>query len=134
MDIRVVYPKKNTFKPDKKHKKYPYLLRGLKIERKNQVWATDITWIPMKQGFMHMMAIIDLKSRYVLNWSISNTMDAAWCKEVLTETIEMYGCPEIFNTDQGSQFTSVTFTSVLKQNGIAISMDGKARAIASGEV
>jgi len=129
MDIRVVYPRKNTSKPDKGHKKYPYLLKGLKIERINQVWATDITWIPMKQGFMYMMAIIDLKSRYVLNWSISNTMDAAWCTEVLKETINMHGCPEIFNTDQGSQFTSLMFTDLLKENDIAISMDGKGRAI-----
>jgi len=129
MDVRVIYPKKNTSKPAKGHKKYPYLLRGLKIECVNQVWAADITWIPMKQGFMYLMAIIDLNSRYVVNWSISNTMDAAWCAEVLKEAIEQHGCPEIFNTDQGSQFTSLQFTDVLKANGIRISMDGKGRAI-----
>ena len=129
MDIRVIYPKKNTSKANKEHKTYPYLLRGLKIERVNQVWATDITWIPMKQGFMYLIAIIDLYSRYVLNWSISNSMDATWCANVLKEAIKEHGTPEIFNTDQGSQFTSLKFTDVLKANHIRISMDGKGRAI-----
>lgn len=99
MDIRVVYPKKNTSKADKKHYKYPYLLRGLRIDRPNHVWAADITWIPMQKGFMYMFAIIDVYSRYVLNWSISNSMDAEWCTEVLNEAIEMHGPPEIFNTE-----------------------------------
>jgi putative transposase len=129
MDIRVVYPKKNTSKADKTHYKYPYLLRGLRIDRPNHVWAADITWIPMQKGFMYMFAIIDVYSRYVLNWSISNSMDAEWCTEVLNEAIEMHGTPEIFNTDQGSQFTSLHFTGALKSQNIRISMDGKGRAI-----
>ena len=105
MDIRPIYPRKNTSKPGKGHKIYPYLLRGMKIERVNLVWATDITWIPMKQGFMYIMAIIALKSRYVVEWSLSNTMDAAWCYGVLEAAIAKHGKSEIFNTDQGSQFT-----------------------------
>ena len=129
MDLRVIYAKKNTSKANRGHKKYPYLLRGLKIERVNQVWATDITWIPMQRGFMYLIAIIDLHSRYVVNWSISNSMDAEWCNEVLEEAIRMHGTPEIFNTDQGSQFTSILFTTTLKMHGIKISMDGKGRAI-----
>lgn len=129
MDIRVIYPKKNLSKPGKGHKLYPYLLKGLTIDRPNQVWATDITWIPMKKGFMYLIAIIDLHSRYVVNWSVSNSMDAAWCSEVLTEAIEEHGTPEIFNTDQGSQFSSLLFTDVLKAYNIRISMDGKGRAI-----
>lgn len=129
MDLRVIYAKKNTSVPNKGHKKYPYLLRGLKIERPNQVWACDITWIPMKRGFMYLIAIIDLHSRYVVNWSISNSMDAQWCTEVLEEAIRKHGKPEIFNTDQGSQFTSILFTGALKKHGIKISMDGKGRAI-----
>jgi putative transposase len=107
MDVRPIYPRKNTSRPGKGHKIYPYLLRGLNIERVNQVWATDITWIPMKKGFMHLMAIIDLKSRFVVHWSLSNTMDAAWCGSVLQAARSKYGAPEIFNTDQGSQFTSL---------------------------
>jgi putative transposase len=129
MNIKVQYPKKNLSKPNKGHKKYPYLLRGLKIDRPNQVWTADITWIPMQRGFMYMFCIIDLHSRYVINWSISNSMDAAWCADVLKEAIQTHGKPEIFNTDQGSQFTSITFTSLLKRNNIRISMDGKGRAI-----
>lgn len=129
MDLRVIYPRRSTSKPDKGHKKYPYLLRNLKIERLNQVWATDITWIPMKRGFMYLMAVIDLKSRFVLNWDISNSMEATWCAQVLKDAIGEFGTPEIFNTDQGSQFTSLVFTDVLKKNNIAISMDGKGRAI-----
>jgi putative transposase len=129
MDLRVIYPKKHLSKPGKGHTLYPYLLKGLTIDRPNQVWSTDITWIPMKKGFMYMIAIIDLYSRYVVNWSISNSMDAAWCREVLTEAIEKYGAPEIFNTDQGSQFSSLLFTDVLKANNVRISMDGKGRAI-----
>lgn len=129
MDLRVVYPTKSTSRPGKGHQIYPYLLRGLPIERVNQVWSTDITWIPMKKGYMYLMAIIDLKSRYVVNWSVSNTMDADWCAQVMEEAIKKHGTPEICNTDQGSQFTSLAFTDVLKANGIRISMDGKGRAI-----
>ena len=96
---------------------------------KHQGWATDITYIPMRKGFMYLMAVIDLYSRKVLNWSLSNTMSADWCAEVLEETIKNNGCPEIFNTDQGSQFTSDVFINVLKYNEIKISMDGKGRAL-----
>jgi putative transposase len=120
-------PKTTICNPE--HKKYPYLLKDLKITHKNQVWATDITYIPMKQGFMYLTAIIDLHTRYVLNWDVSNTMSAEWCTKILSETIEKYGCPEIFNTDQGSQYTSEIHTKVLKDNEIKISMDGKGRAI-----
>jgi putative transposase len=120
-------PKTTICNPE--HKKYPYLLKDLKITHKNQVWATDITYIPMKQGFMYLTAIIDLHTRYVLNWDVSNTMSAEWCTKILSETIEKYGCPEIFNTDQGSQYTSEIHIKVLKDNEIKISMDGKGRAI-----
>ncbi len=105
------------------------MLRGLKIERLNQVWAMDITYIPMRHGYMYLAAIIDLHSRYVVNWSISNSMDAEWCAEVLRAAIQKYGKPEIFNTDQGSQFTSEVFIDLLKSNEIQISMDGKGRAL-----
>lgn len=120
-------PKTTICNPE--HKKHPYLLKDLKITHKNQVWATDITYVPMKQGFMYLTAIIDLHTRYVLNWDISNTMSAEWCAKILSETIEKHGCPEIFNTDQGSQYTSEVHTMVLKDNEIKISMDGKGRAI-----
>jgi putative transposase len=111
------------------HYTYPYLLTNLEIVRCNQVWAMDITYIPMKKGFMYLTAIIDLHSRYVIHWSLSNTMTAEWCAQVLGEAIEKHGKPEIFNTDQGSQFTSEVFINVLKNNEIKISMDGKGRAL-----
>jgi putative transposase len=111
------------------HKKYPYLLKDLEITKKNQVWATDITYIPMNKGFMYLIAIIDLHTRMVLNWEVSNSMSADWCAKMLGETIEKYGKPEIFNTDQGSQYTSDIHIKTLKDNGIKISMDGKGRAI-----
>lgn len=128
MGLSAIYSKPFLTDPDKKHKKYPYLLKGLKIERANQVWVADITYVPMKRGFLYLIAIMDLHSRYVLNWSLSNSMDAGWCANVLKETISMHGKPEIFNTDQGSQFTSETFTKVLQDENIQISMDGKGRA------
>lgn len=128
MDIQAIIPGPHTSKGCKEHKKYPYLLRNLKITHKNQVWATDITYVPINGGYMYLIAIIDLYSRYVLNWALSNTMEAEWCADVLSDTIKQYGKPEIFNTDQGSQFTSDTFTGVLKDNKIQISMDGKGRA------
>lgn len=128
MDIQAIIPGPHTSKGNREHKKYPYLLRNMKITHINQVWATDITYVPIKGGYMYLIAIIDLYSRFVLNWSLSNTMDAEWCAEILKNTIEQYGAPEIFNTDQGSQFTSDTFTQVLKDNHIQISMDGKGRA------
>lgn len=129
MGLMAVYPNKKLSVPNKEHTVYPYLLRGLEIERTDQVWQTDITYVPMKKGFMYMMAVIDVKSRYILNWSVSNTMDAAWCTEVLKETLELHGDPEIFNTDQGSQFTSHEFQKVLTDRGIKLSMDGKGRAL-----
>ena len=129
MNWQTIYREPHTTISDKTHYKYPYLLRGLKIERCNQVWAMDITYIPMKTGFMYLTAIIDLHSRYVVQWSLSNTMSAQWCTEVLQEAIKNHGIPEIFNTDQGSQFTSEVFINTLIGNGIKISMDGKGRAL-----
>jgi putative transposase len=130
MGLMAIYPKKKLSVPGAGHTIYPYLLRHLKIERVDQVWETDISYIPMQKGFMYMMAVIDVKSRYILNWDISNTMDAAWCTEVLKETMQRHGAPEIFNTDQGSQFTSDVFLDVLQSHeGLQISMDGKGRAL-----
>jgi putative transposase len=126
---QTMYRGPHTTFSDKTKYKYPYLLRGLKIARGNHVWAMDITYIPMKTGFMYLTAIIDLHSRYVVHWSLSNTMSAEWCAEVLKEAIEKHGVPEIFNTDQGSQFTSEVFISTLIDNKIKISMDGKGRAL-----
>jgi len=126
---QTIYREPHTTTSDKTHYKYPYLLRGLKILRCNQVWAMDITYIPMKTGFMYLTAIIDLQSRYVVHWSLSNSMSAEWCSEVVTEAIKKHGVPEIFNTDQGSQFTSTVFINTLIDNGIKISMDGKGRAL-----
>jgi putative transposase len=129
MGLRAIMPGRHTTKRNKAHKIYPYLLRNLKVDRPNQVWAIDITYIPMQKGFMYLVAIIDLHSRYVLNWSVSNTMDAQWCKETLEEAIRIHGKPEIVNTDQGSQFTAEVFTALVLSNGIKLSMDGKGRAI-----
>jgi len=127
MGIMALYPKRNTSQPGKGHKIYPYLLKGLTIDRPNQVWATDLTYIPMAKGFVYVVAIMDWYSRKVLSWRVSNSMDADPCVEALEEAISRYGVPEIFNTDQGSQFTSDAFTRVLKEAGIKISMDGKGR-------
>lgn len=124
-----LYQEPNTSEPNAAHRIYPYLLKGLKITKANQVWATDITYVPMRKGFMYLCAVIDLHTRYVLNWSISNTMTAEWCKDVVEEAISINGKPEIFNTDQGSQFTSEVFTGLLKGHEIQISMDGKGRAL-----
>lgn len=129
LDWKTIYREPKTTIGNKQHKKYPYLLGGLKINRCNQVWATDITYIPMKTGYMYFMAVVDLHSRYVLHWSLSNSMTAEWCAEVLQETLYQYGKPEIFNTDQGSQFTSDVFIKALTDNEIKISMDGKGRAL-----
>jgi len=126
---RTIFREMRTTIAAEGHKIYPYLLKGLPIESINQVWAMDITYIPMKKGFMFLAAIIDLHSRYVVHWSISNTMTAEWCTQVLQEAIRLHGRPTIFNTDQGSQFTSEVFTNLLIENGIQISMDGKGRAI-----
>jgi putative transposase len=127
MGIMALYPKVNTSRPGKGHKIYPYLLWGLTIDRPNQVWATDLTYIPMAKGFVYVVAIMDWYSRKVLAWRVSNSMDAAPCVEALEEAISRYGAPDIFNTDQGSQFTSDAFTGVLKEADIKISMDGKGR-------
>lgn len=127
MGIMAVFPKRRTTIPNKAHRIYPYLLRNLNINRSNQVWATDITYIPMAKGFVYLIAVIDWFSRKVLSWRLSNTMDTTFCVEALEEAIQRYGKPDIFNTDQGSQFTSEAFTSVLIDNAIQISMDGRSR-------
>lgn len=127
MGITALYPKPCTSKPGEGHKIYPYLLRGLTIDRPNQVWATDITYIPMARGFVYLVAIMDWYSRKVLAWRLSNSMESDFCVEALEEALSVYGSPEIFNTDQGAQFTSEAFTDVLKEAGVDISMDGKGR-------
>lgn len=133
MGISAVGPKPNTSQKGKgtNHRVYPYLLRGLKIERANRVWATDITYIPVQGGYLYLCAIIDLYSRYVVGWSLSNTMTAQWCRQTLQTAIETHGKPEILNTDQGSQFTAREFSDWVTQpeQGIKLSMDGKGRAI-----
>ena len=125
MGIEAIYRKPNTSKRALGHTIYPYLLRNLVIERPNQVWATDITYIPMRRGFVYLVAIVDWFSRKVLSWRVSNTLTTDFCLDALREAIHRYGIPEIFNTDQGSQFTSTDFTGLLREHGIAISMDGK---------
>ena len=127
MGLRALYPKPRTSQPGAGHTVYPYLLRGLSIERPNQVWATDICYIPMAHGFMYLVAIMDWYSRRVLAWRVSNTFDSDFCVEALEDALTRYGPPEIFNTDQGAQFTSQAFTTVLKTHAVAISMDGKGR-------
>lgn len=129
MSLESMAPKPGTSKPAPQHPVYPYLLRGLTIARPNQVWASDITYIPMARGFAYLVAIIDWYSRRVLAWRLSGTLETGFCVEALKEAIRRFGKPEIFNTDQGSQFTSVDFTDVLRQGGIKISMDGKGRCI-----
>ena len=126
MGIEAVYRRPNTSKPAQGHKIYPYLLRGMKIERPNQVWAMDITYIPMARGFVYLAAVVDWFSRRVLAWRLSITLEVEFCIEAVEEALVRHGTPKIFNTDQGSQFTSVVFTGLLQENGIAISMDGKA--------
>src|SRR6202041_1456338 len=125
MGIAAIYRRPNSSKPAPGHKIYPYLLRGLKVERPNQVWATDITYIPMARGFVYLVAVVDWFTRRVLSHRVSITMEAGFCIEALEEAIGRHGKPEIFNTDQGSQFTGEAFTGVLLANAIAISMDGK---------
>ena len=127
MGIETLYRRPNTSKPAPGHKIYPYLLRGIAITRPNQAWAMDITYIPMARGFVYLAAIVDWFSRRVLAWRLSITMDTSFCIEALDEALSQYGRPEIFNTDQGSQFTSEAFTGRLKEEGIQISMDGKGR-------
>ena len=127
MGIHAVYPKPKTSTQNPNHKVYPYLLRNMTIDHANQVWCTDITYIPLARGFMYLAAVMDWHTRKVLAWRISNTMTTDFCVSALEEAISRYGRPEIFNTDQGSQFTDEKFTNVLKDNGIQISMDGKGR-------
>ncbi|RMG81266.1 MAG: IS3 family transposase [Bacteroidetes bacterium] len=128
MSITPIYPKRNLSKSGKAEYIYPYLLRGLKIDRPNQVWAIDITYIPMKEGFMYFTVIIDLYSRYIVGWQLSNSMEKETQTELLQEAIAQYGKPEIINSDQGSQYTSENWVSFLKEKQIAISMNGRGRA------
>jgi putative transposase len=127
MGIEALYVKPRLSLSHPGHVKYPYLLRGLEITKANHVWATDITYIPMARGFCYLVAIMDWASRMVLAWRLSNTLDSAFCVDALEEAITKYGCPDIFNTDQGCQFTAEAFTNILRSNDIAISMDGKGR-------
>ena len=125
MGIEAICRRPNTSKPAPGHRIYPYLLRGLTIDRPNHVWATDITYIPMARGFVYLTAVMDWFARRILAWRLSNTMEASFCIDAVEEALAKHGCPQIFNTDQGSQFTSADFTGMLASNGIAISMDGK---------
>jgi len=125
--IEALYRRPRTTRPEPGHKIYPYLLRGMEITRPNQVWAMDITYIPMTRGFVYLAVVLDWFSRRVLSWRVSITMEAAFCVETLQEALAKHGKPQIFNTDQGSQFTGSAFTGVLANNGIAISMDGQGR-------
>ena len=125
MGIEALYRRPRTTKPEPGHKIYPYLLRGMEITRPNQVWAMDITYIPMARGFVYLAVVLDWATRPVLSWRLSITMEAAFCVETLEDALACHGKPDVFNTDQGSQFTGSAFTGVLANNGIAISMGGK---------
>jgi putative transposase len=127
MGLEAIYPKPKTSRPHPEHKIYPYLLRNLNIDRPNQVWAADITYVPMARGFMFLVAVMDWYSRKVLSFRLSNTLDTDFCLEAVEEAVRTYGLPEIFNTDQGAQFTSQAFTGLLDQHQIRISMDGRGR-------
>lgn len=127
MGLMPIYQKPNTSKAAKGHKIYPYLLRGLRVERPNQVWCADITYLPMRRGFLYLVAIMDWHTRKVLSWRISNTLEADFCVDALNEAIHKFGPPEVMNTDQGSQFTSFAWTDRLGRSAIRISMDGKGR-------
>ena len=128
MRIEAIYPKPQLSRRDKTHKIYPYLLREVRIERPDHVWSTDITYIKIGNGFVYLTAVMDWYSRYVLSWRLSNTLENSFCVEALEESLEI-SQPEIFNTDQGSQFTSKAFTDTLKEHHIAISMDGRGRCL-----
>lgn len=128
MDLVGQAPGPATSKPHPQHKTYPYLLKNLRIERPNQVWSSDITYIPTRFGFLYLTAVVDWHSRRILAYRLSNTMDVAFCVEALEEALRKFGTPEIFNTDQGAQFTSEAFTGMLEAHGVAISMDGRGRA------
>lgn len=127
MGIEAVYPKPNTSRPHPQHKVYPYLLRNLTIERSNQVWASDITYIPMERGLMYLVVVMDWHSRKILSWKLSNMLDSDFCVGALKSALARYGRPEIFNNDQGSQFTSNEFTGALQDHQVQISMDGRGR-------
>ena len=129
MGLKAIYQAPRTTWPHPEHRGYPYLIKGLAIERPNHVWCADLTYIPVQKGFLYLVAVIDWATRRVLSWRFSNTLDARFCTEALSEALQRYGRPEIFNSDQGSQFTSLEFTSVLKDAGVAISMDGRGRCM-----
>ncbi len=128
MGLEAIYPKPRLSAAGRGHKIYPYLLRDVKIERPNQVWSTDITYVPIPSGFMYLAAVIDWYSRYVISWRLSNTLDGGFCLEMLEEALRS-GSPEVFNTDQGAQFTAEAFTGRLLSAGVAVSMDGRGRAL-----
>jgi len=128
MGLEAIYPKPRLSLPGKGHRIYPYLLRGVKVERRDQVWSTDITYVPMPSGFMYLAAVIDWYSRYVIGWRLSNTLDGSFCLEMLEDALRV-GKPEVFNTDQGVQFTAAAFTGRLESAGVAVSMDGRGRAL-----
>ena len=127
MGLAPIYQRPRTTAPHPEHRIYPYLLRGLVVDRPNQVWCADFTYIPMRRGFLYLAAVMDWSTRKVLAWRVSNTMDVAFCVEALQEALARFGGPEIFNTDQGSQFTSAEFTNVLRAANVRISMDGRGR-------
>ena len=129
MGLEAIYQAPRTSDPHPEHRIYPYLLRNLEVDRPNQIWCADITYIPVQRGFLYLVAIMDWATRHVLAWRLSNTMDAGFCVEALNEALSKYGQPDIFNTDQGSQFTSFDFTGVLKDADIRISMDGRGRCM-----
>ena len=128
MGLEAIYPKPRLSLAGKGHRIYPYLLRGVKVERRDQVWSTDITYVPMPSGFMYLAAVIDWYSRYVITWRLSNTLDGGFCLEMLEEALRS-GCPEVFHTDQGVQFTAEAFTGRLLSAGVVVSMDGRGRAL-----
>ena len=127
MGLAPIYQRPRTTVPHPEHRVYPYLLRDLVIDRPNQVWCADLTYIPMRRGFLYLVAIMDWATRMVLSWRVSNTLDAEFCLEALEEALARFGQPGIFNTDQGSQFTSPRFTGLLQQAGVRLSMDGRGR-------
>ena len=128
MGLQAIYPKRKTSTGAPGHKRYPYLLRGFKITRPGQVWSTDITYVPLQHGFMYLVAVMDWFSRYVLTWQLSNTLDGLFCRVALRQALEK-GTPDIFNTDQGAQFTAVEFTRILETANVRVSMDGRGRAL-----
>ena len=128
MGLEAIYPKPRLSTANAEHRKFPYLLRGVEVNRVDQVWATDITYVPLSRGFMYLVAVIDWHSRYVLSWRLSNSLESSFCVEALEAALEL-GCPAIFNSDQGVQFTSRAFTECLERAGVSISMDGRGRAL-----